>query len=69
MVVRGARRLAGWVLCLAHTTRSRRSRSDEELGEKFHASSSPALNGWRQAGVAHDMPAKGVRVGCIGSSD
>ena len=63
LVVRGARCLAGWLLCLADTTRSQRSRSDEELGAKVRASFVASDRTYGARRVWRDLLAEGVSCG------
>ena len=49
--------------------RSRRSRSDEELGAKVAPASSPAIGPTAPGGCGTIFSPTGCRVACIGSSD
>ena len=61
--MRGARCLAGWVDAWLRRPRSRRSRSDEELGAKVRSSFLASDRTYGARRVWHDMLAEGVSCG------
>ena len=63
MVVRGARCLAGWLLCLADTTPQSAQPDDEELGVKVRASFIASDRTYGARRVWHDLLAEGVSCG------
>ena len=70
MDVRGARCLAGWLLCVADTTaQPRAAAADEELGAKVRASFLGSDRTYGARRVWHDLLPKVCSAACIGSSD
>src|SRR5258708_18937802 len=63
MVVRGARCLAGWFLCLADTTAQSARRSDEDVGAKVRANFLARDRTYGARRVWHDLLAEGVPCG------
>jgi hypothetical protein len=68
VVMRGARWLAGRLLCLADTTTQSAHRSDEELGAKVRASFVASERTYGEGGCGAICWQKGCHVDCIGLS-